>query len=153
MRGCDDFEQLWTRRTSIEDLQAGVTYELLSVEDLVRAKKTQRDKDWPMIRRLVEAHYNQFRTEPTADMIRFWLRESRTPAMLSAVSNSHPSLRKDVEGVRPWITELDLDNVEKVERALHEEERAERSLDEEYWRPLKQELVELRLKRSKHPPV
>jgi len=26
-----------------------------AIEDLVKAKKTQRDKDWPMIRRLIEA--------------------------------------------------------------------------------------------------
>ena len=50
MRGCDDFEQLWQRRTTIEDLDAKSNYEVLSIEDLVKAKKTQRDKDWPMIR-------------------------------------------------------------------------------------------------------
>jgi len=62
MRGCGDFESLWTRRTTIEDAE-GIVYELLGIEDLVRAKKTQRDKDWPMIRRLVDAHYDQFRDE------------------------------------------------------------------------------------------
>jgi hypothetical protein len=31
--------------------------EVLSLPDLVTAKKTQRDKDWPMITRLVEADY------------------------------------------------------------------------------------------------
>ena len=56
LRGCDEFEQLWLRRTSIDDPNAGFVYELLSIEDLAKAKKTQRDKDWPMIRRLVESH-------------------------------------------------------------------------------------------------
>jgi hypothetical protein len=37
---------------------------------LVKAKKTQRDKDWPMIRRLVDAHYEEFREEPTDDRVR-----------------------------------------------------------------------------------
>jgi hypothetical protein len=37
--------------------------ELLSLEDLVSAKKTQPDKDWPMIRRLVEVSWHS-RAEP-----------------------------------------------------------------------------------------
>ena len=40
---------------------SGITLELLSLPDLVTAKKTQRDKDWPMIRRLIEANYVQHR--------------------------------------------------------------------------------------------
>ena len=46
-----------------------MTYELLGIEDLVKAKKTQRDKDWPMIRRLVDAHYDEIVT--TRPMIEF----------------------------------------------------------------------------------
>jgi hypothetical protein len=42
----------------------------MNIEDLVRAKKTQRDKDWPMIRALVEAHFARPRD------VRFWLREA-----------------------------------------------------------------------------
>jgi hypothetical protein len=41
MRGCDEFEQLWQRRTSIEDPTVGIVYELLAIEDLVKANKTQ----------------------------------------------------------------------------------------------------------------
>ena len=55
MRGVDPFPLLWDRRTTVTD-DDGSVYELLAVTDLVRAKKTQRDKDWPMIRRLLEAH-------------------------------------------------------------------------------------------------
>ncbi len=36
---------------TLEDAD-GTIYQLLGIEDLVKAKKTQRDKDWPMIRRL-----------------------------------------------------------------------------------------------------
>ena len=56
MRGCDGFASLWERRTSLQD-DDGAVYELISVNDLVLAKKTQRDKDWPMIRRLVDVHF------------------------------------------------------------------------------------------------
>ncbi len=63
MRGVDAFAKLWKRRTTIE-LPDGTSCDLLSLPDLVQAKKTQRDKDWPMIRRLVEAHYFQNSNRP-----------------------------------------------------------------------------------------
>lgn len=53
MRGGDGFHELWNRRTSVtlrtsdENGSASVTIELLALEDLVQAKRTQRDKDWP----------------------------------------------------------------------------------------------------------
>ena len=53
--------------------------DLLSLPDLVQAKKTQRDKDWPMIRRFVEAHYFQNSAKPNPAQVRFWLQELRTP--------------------------------------------------------------------------
>ena len=86
MRGCDSFASLWDRRTTLEDTD-GTTFELLGIEDLIRAKKTQRDKDWPMIRRLVDAHYEEFREQPSEDRVRFWLRESRTPEVLIRVGS------------------------------------------------------------------
>ena len=52
LRGTDDFDLLSSRRTTI--LVQGEDIDLLSLRDLVKAKKTQRDKDWPMIRRLME---------------------------------------------------------------------------------------------------
>jgi hypothetical protein len=55
MRGVAPFSRLWTRRTTIE--VNGATVDLMGLPDLVQAKKTQRDKDWPMIRRLVEVNY------------------------------------------------------------------------------------------------
>jgi hypothetical protein len=58
MRGVDSFPKLWKRCTVIE-LPDGTRCDLLSLPDLVQAKKTQRDKDWPMIRQLVEAHFFQ----------------------------------------------------------------------------------------------
>jgi hypothetical protein len=56
MTGAADFPTLWERRTTLE-MDDGFLWDLLSLPDLVQAKKTQRDKDWPMIRRLVEANY------------------------------------------------------------------------------------------------
>jgi hypothetical protein len=44
LRGVAGFEELWERRTTIE--VDGQPIDLLAMEDLVCAKKTQRDKDW-----------------------------------------------------------------------------------------------------------
>lgn len=48
LRDLDDFETLWQRRTVFSD-PSGTEFHLLSVPDLVSAKKTQRSKDWPVI--------------------------------------------------------------------------------------------------------
>ena len=147
MRGCDEFEQRWQRRTSIDDPNAGVVYELLSIEDLVKAKKTQRDKDWPMIRRLVEAHHRQFSHEPTPAIIRFWLRELITPDLLQQVALENRELLPLVAVFRPWLMTVDLNDVGAVEGELDSEKEKERFLDVAYWRPLKQELADLRANR------
>src|SRR5438445_5755299 len=77
LRGVEQFPVLWERRTTLADTD-GTTYELLSLPDLVQAKKTQRSKDWPMLQRLVEAHYLQHRGAPTPERQQFWLLEMRT---------------------------------------------------------------------------
>ncbi len=153
MRGCDDFEQLWQRRTTIEDSIAKSNYEVLSIEDLVKAKKTQRDKDWPMIRRLVEAHYDQFISEHSDGMIQFWLRESRTSEMLIEISRSHPEFLIDASQKRHWLRNISTMGTQAIESALKAEEQNERELDEVYWRPLKRELEELRLSRTRRNDV
>ena len=43
MRGVESFSKLWPRRTTIE-LPDGLKCDLLSLPDLVQAKKTQRDQ-------------------------------------------------------------------------------------------------------------
>jgi len=98
MRGVDSFGKLWSRRTTVE-MPDGTTFELLSLPDLVLAKKTQRDKHWPMIRRLVEADFFGRREAATDADIRFWLRELRTPELLVAVAAAHP------ERCRPLVPE------------------------------------------------
>ncbi|MBL8817269.1 MAG: hypothetical protein JNL58_14680 [Planctomyces sp.] len=146
MRGCDEFAVLWERRLSLEDAD-GATYELLGIEDLVMAKKTQQDKDWPMIRRLVDAHYEEFRDSPNEDQIRFWLRESRTPEVLIRLASSHPVLLREVLARRKLLGEALSGSRSAVQQELTREELAEREADETYWQPLKRELEQLRFKR------
>lgn len=146
MRGVDTFDELWKRRTTIElDDQI---IELLSLPDLVNAKKTQRDKDWPMIQRLLEVHYLQFRDEPTPARIEFWLRELRTPALLREVIAAYPRVAQSLSGERAVLGEL-ANSDAQIEVALRDEEAIERQRDRAYWQPLKAELEALRHARRK----
>ncbi|MCI0351285.1 MAG: hypothetical protein L0Z53_17820 [Acidobacteriales bacterium] len=143
MRGVDTFSKLWRRRTTIE-LPGGSKCDLLSLPDLVQAKKTQRDKDWPMIRRLVEAHYFQNREKPTMAQIKFWLRELRTPALLIEIAQLHATSCRRLVAERPLLANAASGQGGELERALHDEEAAERERDKLYWLPLRKELEQLR---------
>jgi hypothetical protein len=143
MRGVSAFRDLWRRRTTIE-LPGGLKCDLLSLPDLVQAKKTQRDKDWPMIRRLVEAHYFQNRKEPTRPQIRFWLCELRTPGLLIEIAQANSALCRRLEEKRPLLRYAAAGAMAALEIALREEEMAERERDRIYWRPLRKELERLR---------
>ena len=147
MRGVDTFPKLWRRRTTIE-LPDGLKCDLLGLQDLVQAKKTQRDKDWPMIRRLVEAHYFQNRDAPNAVRIQFWLRELRTPELLIEVVRLNAPLDRRIVSKRPLLAEAISGNVGELERALRDEEADERERDKLYWLPLRKELE--RLRHSRH---
>src|SRR5260370_22637405 len=138
--GVAGFEEIWARRTTIE--VAGETIDLLEMEDLVRAKKTQRDKDWPMIRRLVEQSYFRHSASATQELVRFWLRELRTPELLVEVASAHPEFAHADAVLRPAVQAALAARLEGVSDALEDEEREERRKDREDWAPLKRELEE-----------
>jgi hypothetical protein len=143
MRGVEPFEKLWRRRTTIQ-LPDQTICDLLSLPDLVRAKKTQRDKDWPMLRRLVEANYFQYRRNSDSVRVKFWLRELRTPALLIELAQEHERLCRQLIAKR-WLLEHALSaRAAELERALIAEETAERESDKLYWLPLRRELEKLR---------
>lgn len=149
MRGVDSFESLWARRTTIESSNErgdAEIIEVMSLPDLVTAKKTQLDKDWPMIRRLVEVHYLQNRDQSTPERIGFWLCQLRTPTLLQEVSNANTTRCKALLSKRPLLRELSKSE-DAIESALRDEEDVERQLDREYWLPLKRELEQLRRQR------
>lgn len=148
MRGCDAFPVLWTRRTTLEDAD-GMTYELLGIEDLIGAKKTQRDKDWPMIRRLVDAHYDEFASDPTDERIRFWLKESRSPAAIIELAEMYPRETLETQELRPLLQHAKLADSQMLEDALRQEQAREQQADAEYWEPLKRDLERMRAARRK----
>jgi hypothetical protein len=142
MRGVDPFPDLWERRTTIaiDENEA----DLLSLPDLVKAKKTQRAKDWPMLERLVEAHWFQNRSGATPARIDFWLRECRTPEILLELATLFPAESAVVQLVRPVLVHAIANEIEGVEEALEQERRAEVAADRAYWVPLREELERLR---------
>ncbi|HEX5218413.1 MAG TPA: hypothetical protein VFZ59_02510 [Verrucomicrobiae bacterium] len=143
MRGVDSFAKLWKRRTTLQ-IPGNEKCDLLSLPDLVQAKKTQRDKDWPMIRRLVEAHYFENQLKPKPAQIRFWFQELRTPELLIELAGRCPAICRRLAARRPLLRHAQTGKAARLEQALKAEETAERQRDREYWLPLRRELENLR---------
>jgi hypothetical protein len=148
MRGVAPFAQLWARRATLR-LADGTRLDVMSVADLVQAKKTQRDKDWPMIRRLMEADYFQHRERPSAARVRFWLGELRTPELIVEVARRWPRARATQERRRPLLADAEPGSEAQLAEALLREELAERRADALHWKPLKAELERLRQLRAR----
>jgi hypothetical protein len=148
MRGVEPFPRLWERRTTF-DLGGDEGVEALSLPDLVASKKTQRDKDWVMIRRLVEASYSRDRGSPSAEQAAFWLSEARTPTILIDCARAFRREAMRIAQARPALGAALHDDVEALDAALAAEEDRERELDREYWKPLRAELEDMRRRRRR----
>jgi len=148
LRGVGSFAILWRRRTTIS-LPDGFSFDVLSLPDLVKAKKTQRDKDWPMLRRLVEAHYFQNRNQPTPAQVRFWLQELRSPELLIEVGRQQRRACDRAVRRRKLLRHAIQGDQEALETALEQEEKRERETDRRYWQPLRSELEKIRRRRRK----
>ncbi len=146
MRGVDPFPDLWERRTTLQTPD-GTICDLLSLPDLVLAKKTQRDKDWPMIRRLVEAHYFENLAAPNSDQIDFWFQELRTPGLLMDSARAWPKAAEHASKSRPLVALAISGDEPALTDALDKEEQTERLKDRDYWLPLKRELEKMRMGR------
>jgi hypothetical protein len=143
MRGVDSFAKLWKRRTTMV-FEDGAKCEVLSLPDLVLAKKTQRDKDWPMVRRLIEVNYFANSAQGSADQIRFWLLELRTAELLVELAEKQGRIPRSLISKRPLLELAKPGNETELSEALLEEERLEREADRQYWLPLRAELEKLR---------
>lgn len=143
LRGVDDYQQLWGRRTEIV-LEENLIVNLMSLPDLVKAKKTARDKDWPMIRSLVEVNYLKHKNEVNDQRIDFWLTELRSIDLLIEVANKYQERSKILSQKRPLLKEALNNDKTKLEELLQIEEKLVRETDKKYWLPLKEELEMLR---------
>ena len=148
LRGVAAFESLWERRLTLED-PSGASLEILSLPDLVNAKKTQRDKDWPMLRRLIEADLVQHQAVASEPQIRFWLKECRSPTRLIELADRFREQATEVAARRPLLSAALRQDENSLREGLEREEQCEREADRAYWAPLKAELEELRHRRHK----
>jgi hypothetical protein len=143
LRDLPDFATLWERRTVFADGQ-GAEFHLLSVPDLVLAKKTQRSKDWPVIELLVAIHYRENGGRPTPDWTRFWLAEARTAELLVELARRFPAEAAAQTATRSLLTHAIASDLGALRPALDAEVRAEQDKDRAYWEPLRRELEEFR---------
>jgi hypothetical protein len=143
LRDLPEFAVLWERRTVITDA-TGEEFHLLSVPDLVEAKKTQRTKDWPVIELLVAIHYRENGAAPQRDWIDFWLLEARTPELLTELVARFPAEAGEAAERRPLLRLAIAGDIDALREALDAEVRAEQARDRAYWAPLKAELEAFR---------
>jgi hypothetical protein len=143
LRDLPDFATLWERRTVFQD-NAGGEFNLLSIPDLVQAKKTQRSKDWPVIELLVTIHHRENAAAPQADWIAFWLRDARTPELLRDLASRFPGEVRTLLSTRPLLAHAITGDMDAMRAALDAEVRAEQARDRAYWEPLRKEMEQFR---------
>lgn len=143
LRGVASFPELWERRRTFALLDVGPV-DVVALTDLVASKKTQRDKDWVMVRRLLEVDYLTFRSAPPPAGVEFWLLELRTPELLAEAAARHGATALRLRAERPLLGLAISGDREELERGLTGEMEAERAADRAYWAPLRRELKELR---------
>jgi hypothetical protein len=148
LRDLPDFAVLWERRTVFADPE-GVTFNLLSVPDLVAAKKTQRSRDWPVIELLVAIHYRENGGSPKPAWIEFWLKEARAPELLVELARRFPGATRALADARPLLRQAMTGDLACLRPALDAEVRAEQDKDRAYWEPLKRELEAFRLSEAR----
>jgi len=145
LRGSEPFDKLWKRKKTVV-LKNGSSIDVIGLRDLVQSKKTQRDKDWLMLKRLVENDYLSNKDKPSDERIKWWLRECRGTSILIELTRRYPAIARECLAHRPLLSLAINRDTEKLGSALREEEARERQKDIEYWAPLRKELEILRHK-------
>lgn len=148
LKGCDAFGKLWARRNRVRIPGSGAV-DIISLEDLVQSKKTQRDKDWLMLSRLVENDIFVNEGSGSPAKVRWWLAQCRVPETLARLCADHSGPARKASAGRPLLREALKNNLKKLSVLLKKEEAAERAIDLRYWFPLKKELEKLRLSRER----
>jgi hypothetical protein len=143
LRDLPPFSILWERRTVIAG-DGGEEFHLLSIPDLVNAKKTQRMKDWPIIELLVAIHYRENGAVPRPEWVEFWLQQARSPELLAELAQRYPNEARAQFSHRPLLRLAFAGQSEALREALDAEARAEQAKDRAYWAPLKAELEAFR---------
>lgn len=147
LRGCEKFDKLWERRKTIS-LKNGKAIDVIGLRDLVQSKKTQRDKDWLMLKRLVDDDIILNKSNPPSERVKWWFDECRDVMLLIELAKRYPVVAKKCAKKRTPLSLAILADMQKLNLELQEEEMIERQKDIEYWKPLKKELETLRRKKG-----
>lgn len=147
LRGCDDFSSLWNRRFKLK-IPSGPQINVIRIRDLVVSKKTQRDRDWFMLRRLVDNDIALYGKTSNRHKINWWLCECRNPDYLIDLCREYPDLAQQQLSNRPLLKAAIKADQKKLAQLLEEEKEGEQEKDRAYWEPLKKELEWLRHKAS-----
>lgn len=147
LRGCDPFGRMWGRRKRVTIPGMG-RIDVIGLEDLVQCKRTQRDKDWLMLERLVENDIANA-LHPCKKKIRWWLLQCRNAETLIRLAAEHGDLTKSCIKRRPLLDAAMENDRRSLIRMLEQEKRAEVKKDREYWRPLREELERMRHEKAK----
>ncbi|MFH1678454.1 MAG: hypothetical protein ABH914_02410 [Candidatus Omnitrophota bacterium] len=146
LRGCETFDKLWKRKKTVS-LKNNRTIDVIGLRDLVQSKKTQRDKDWLMLKRLVDNDIILNKYSAAIDSVRWWLRECRDAGILIKLAEKYSKIAKECVKIRPLLSLAVISDMKKLNLQFHNEEMLERQKDIGYWAPLKKELEELRHKK------
>lgn len=145
LRGCDPFEKLWERKRTVK-LPDNGTIHVIGIEDLVKSKKTQRDKDWFMLQQLVENDITVTK-KPSVKKISWWMLENRSPERLIQLAGKYRKIAIKLSNQRSLLKTALGNNAKKLKIELQKEEQIERLKDKQYWQPLMEELELLRHKK------
>ena len=146
LKGCDPFEKLWERRYTIS-LEDELSIDIIRLKDLVQCKKTKRDKDWFMLKRLVKNDILMHNYEAPVEHIQWWFQECRDAALLIDLAKKYPEIVRKNFRNRPLLEAVVDNDIKKLNSGLFDEEQLERDKDKEYWKPLIKELEVLRHKK------
>jgi hypothetical protein len=147
LHGCDAFPKLWRRRLEVR-VSGRVRVAVIGLRDLVQCKKTQRDKDWFMLRRLVDNDVRRHEKKPSAGQVCWWLQECRSPEVLIDLCRKHARLVGRVIRERLLLAFAQSEDRPGLAAALSKEEEALRERDRAYWAPLRKELEMMRRRRK-----
>ena len=139
LRGCEPFEKLWERRNKVK-LKGNGIIDIIGLFDLVQSKKTQRDKDWLMLKLLVGNDTISNETNPSKERIRWWFLEARSAETLVSLAKKYPEIVKECVNERPLLLYAVSLDLKVLNNKLGEEEAVERQKDIEYWQPFRKEL-------------
>lgn len=148
LQGCALFDILYKRR-KIVSLKNGTSIDVIGLKDLVQSKKTQRDKDWLMLKRLVENDIILNKNKPQAKQLKWWFQEVRSPEILVGLAKKYPEIARECILERPLLSFAITLDIEQLKTKLNQEEINYRHRDVEYWGPLRKELEMLRHQKSK----